>query len=271
MVRSKALWTVAAIMFGVVTLAAAEDEESIQKDNDEGVQVGATADFFSKYVWRGQNIVDNWVFQPGANVSYQGLTGSIWSSLNMEEERVGGIPVGAGSLTETDLTLDYSHKVPGIDALGLSVGAIYYSYLNIHLHPTAEAYGGFNVNVPSAPSIRWYYDFDQANGSYVQFSVGHTIEKLKEWRDRCYCDLQMGASLGMGTTNYNSYYFGVDQTALNDLTLTVGLPITFGKLTIRPTLGYSTLISKPIRTGYAQSGGTRNDDFWGGVGLVYSF
>ncbi len=32
MARSKALWTVAAIMFGVATLAAAGDEESVKKD-----------------------------------------------------------------------------------------------------------------------------------------------------------------------------------------------------------------------------------------------
>ena len=70
----------------------------------------------------------------------------------MENEPVNGIPVGSGSLTETDFALDYSNKVPGFDVFGYSVGAIYYSYPNIHLHPTAEAYGGLNVNVPFAPN-----------------------------------------------------------------------------------------------------------------------
>jgi hypothetical protein len=113
--------------------------------------------------------------------------------------------------------------------------------------------------------------FDQANGSYVQLSVGHTIEKLKEWGKDCHCGLQVGASLGLGTTNYNQYYFGVDQTALNDLTLTAGLPLTFGKLTIKPMLGYSTFVSKPIRSGNASFNGTKNDNFWGGVSLAYNF
>ncbi len=192
--------------------------------------------------------------------------------MNMEKEPVNGIPVGAGSLTETDLTLDYSHKVPGVDVLGFSAGAIYYSYSNIHASPDGRSVwrpqcGRALSPRPSGGTTTSTWSMAATSSS----AVGHTIEKLKEWQDRCYCDLQVGASLGWAPATTTQGYFGVDQTALNDLTLTVGLPITFGKLTIRPTLGYTTLISKPIRTGYAQSGGTRNDDFWGGVGLVYSF
>jgi hypothetical protein len=58
----------------------------------------------------------------------------------------------------------------------------------------------------------------------------------------------------------------VDQTALNDFTLTAALPICFGKVTVKPTLGYSMMLSKDIRAATAQS-----DNFWGGVGLVYNF
>jgi len=264
MTRSKVLGTVAAIMFGTAALAWAGDDDSVKKD--EGVQVSLTGDFFSKYMWRGQNLVDNWVFQPGLSVGYKGLTGSVWNNMNMKDQRVDGVLVGAGSLTETDLTLDYSNNVPGVDVLGFSVGAIYYDYLNTHSHPTAEAYGGFNLNVPSAPSIRWYYDFDQADGSYVQFSVGHTIEKLREWRKNCYCGLQAGASLGMGTSHYNKFYFDVDQTALNDFTLTAGLPICLGRVTVKPSLGYSMMLNKDIRAATDKS-----DNFWGGVSLVYNF
>jgi hypothetical protein len=262
MTKGKVLWWVA-IVLGAVIPVWAEEGSSAQ---DEGVAVGVTGDVFSKYIWRGQNIVDNWVFQPGVSVGYQGLTGSIWNNMNMRDEPVGGAPVEAGNLTETDFTLDYSHQVPGVESLGFSVGAIYYAFLNIHAHPTAEAYGGLNLNIPSTPTLRWYYDFDEADGSYVQFSVGHTIEKLREWRKNCYCGLQVGASLGMGTANYDRFYFGVDETALNDFTLTASLPICFGKLTIKPSLGYSTMLNKDIRAATENS-----DNFWGGVGLAYSF
>jgi hypothetical protein len=260
MARLKILWGVAAIMLGMVTLAAAEEDNSAKAD---GVQVGATADVFSKYIWRGQNVVDDWVLQPGASVGYKGLTGSIWGNMDLTGE-----VVGEGSLTETDLTLDYSNNIPGLDSLGYSVGAIYYSFLNTNSHPTAEVYGGLTASVPLSPGVRWYYDFDQIKGSYVQFSLGHTIEKIRTWgrSDECHCDVQLGASLGLGTAEYNEGYFGVDQTALNDLTLTAGLPICFGKLTIKPSVGYSMMVDKDIRAATDKS-----DNFWVGVGAAYNF
>lgn len=41
---------------------------------EDNVSIEASVDFFSKYVWRGQNLVDDWFLQPGANVSYRGIT-----------------------------------------------------------------------------------------------------------------------------------------------------------------------------------------------------
>ena len=251
MARSKVLWGAVAMMLGTMTLASAEDK----------VAVGVTADVFSKYIWRGQNVVDDWVLQPGASVGYQGLTGSVWGSMDLTGE-----VVGEGQLTETDLTIDYSNKFPGLDVLSYSVGAIYYSFLNLSAHPTAEAYGGLSLGVPLTPAVRWFYDFDLIEGSYVQFSVGHTIEKIRKWGDDCQCDVQLGASVGYGSDGYNNGYFGVDEGGLNDLTLTAGVPFTFGKLTIKPSLGYSMMIDEDIRDATGKS-----DNFWGGIGAAYNF
>jgi hypothetical protein len=254
MARWKALWCVGTILLGMTAAAWAEADES-------GVEVGLTGDFFSKYIWRGQNVVDDWVFQPGASVSYKGITAAVWNNIDMTGE-----VVGKGSLTETDLSLEYANQVPGLEKLGYSVGVIYYSFLNTHSHPTAEVYGGLNLDVSAQPAVRWYYDFDQIKGSYIQFSLGHKIEKLQSWGEDGECDLEVGASMGLGTSGYNEGYFGVDETALNDLTLTAGLPLCFGKLTVRPMLGYSMMLNKDIRAATEKS-----DNFWGGVGLAYDF
>jgi hypothetical protein len=239
------------MVLGTMTLASAEDK----------VAVGVTADVFSKYIWRGQNVVDDWVLQPGASVGYKGLTGSIWGNMDLT-----GDLVDAGEPTEVDLTIDYTNKFPGLDVLSYSVGAIYYSFLNLNAHPTAEAYGGLSLGVPLSPSVRWFYDFDLIEGSYVQFSVGHTIEKIRKWGEDCHCDVQLGASVGYGSDGYNNGYFGVDEGGLNDLTLTAGLPICFGKLTIKPSLGYSMMIDEDIRDATGKS-----DNFWGGIGAAYNF
>ena len=56
--------SVVVALLGATAVAFAEDDLS----------VGVTADFFSKYVWRGQKVTDDGVFQPGVSVTYKGLT-----------------------------------------------------------------------------------------------------------------------------------------------------------------------------------------------------
>jgi hypothetical protein len=189
------------------------------------------------------------------------LTGSIWGNLDLN-----GDLVDNGELTEIDYAIDYTNTLPGLDIATFSVGAIYYSFFNLDWPDTAEVYAGLGLDLPFEPAVRWYYDFDEIEGSYVQFSVGHTIEKIRSWRDDFYCGLQVGASVGYGTEGYNDGYFGVDQGGWNDLTLTAGLPICIGKLTIRPSIGYALMIDDDIRAAT-----DRSDNFWGGVGLAYDF
>lgn len=250
---SKGLWCVM-VMAGVATVVSAEEKE--------GVSVGVTADVFSKYIWRGQNVIDDWVLQPGASVGYKGLTASVWGNMDLHGELVDD-----REFSELDYALDYSNTFPGQNVLGYSVGVIYYDFMNMqHVPDTSEAYGGLTADVPLSPAIRAYYDFDEIDGTYVQLSVGHTIDKVKAWTENCYCGAQIGASLGWGSRGYNEGYFGVDDGALNDLTLTAGLPLCLGKWTIKPVVGYSTLIDDDIRTATAKS-----DNLWGGVSAAYEF
>ncbi len=249
----KVQWCVV-VLLCVAAIAGAEEEK-------DGVSVGGAADLFSKYVWRGQNIIDNWVLQPGVSLGYKGFTASVWANMDLAGELVDD-----GEISEVDYALDYSNTFPGQEVLGYSLGVIYYDFPNTGWKATSEAYGGLTVDVPLSPAIRAYYDFDEIDGTYVQLSIGHTIEKITQWRQDCYCDAQLGASLGWGNSGYNDGYFGVDDGALNDLTLTAGLPVCLGKWTIRPSAAYSTMIDDDIREVTAKS-----DNFWVGVSAAYEF
>jgi len=250
---SKILWCVA-VLLGVAAVTGAEEKK-------ENVSVGVTADLFSKYVWRGQNVVDDWVLQPGASVGYKGFTGSVWANMDLTGE-----VVDDGEISEVDYSLDYSNAFPGQKTIGYSLGVIYYDFPNTAWEATSEVYGGLMADVALSPTIRAYYDFDEIDGTYVQLSVGHTIEKITQWREDCYCDAALGASLGYGSSGYNDGYFGVDDGALNDLTLTAGLPICLGKWSIRLSIAYSTMIDDDIRTATANS-----DNCWGGISAAYQF
>jgi hypothetical protein len=249
--RFKTLWCAAALVAVSVSGTKAADD----------VSVTLASDLLSKYVWRGQNIVDDWVLQPSASVSYKGLTGSVWSSLDLT-----GDLVGQGQFSEVDLSLDYTHEFPGVEKLSYSLGAIYYDFPNTGWDSTAEIYGGLSASVPLSPAVRWYHDLDDIDGSYFQLSLGHTIEKLHQWRDDCYCDLALGASLGYATAGYNDGYFGVDESALNDLTLSAGLPFCLGKWTLKPVVAWSTMLDDDIRAATAHS-----DNFWAGLSASVDF
>ncbi len=47
------------------------------------IEFEVTADFFSKYIWRGQKLNDDPVFQPGISATYGNLTAAIWGNLDL--------------------------------------------------------------------------------------------------------------------------------------------------------------------------------------------
>ncbi|MBN1506806.1 MAG: hypothetical protein JW955_08165 [Sedimentisphaerales bacterium] len=242
-----------AVLLGVAAAGAEEKQES--------VSIGAAADLFCKYVWRGQNVIDDWVLQPSASFGYKGFTGSIWANVDLTGELVDG-----WEISEVDYTLEYAGNFPGQKIIGYSLGVIHYDFPNTVWEATSEVYGGLTAAVPLSPTIRAYYDFDEIEGAYVQFSIGHTIEKIVKWGQDYYCNVQATASLGYGNANYNDGYFGVDDGALNDLTLTAGLPVYLGKWMIRPSVAYSTMMDDDVRAATAKS-----DNFWAGIGAAYQF
>jgi hypothetical protein len=252
---------------GLVILALALGTAKAEEQaKEQVVKFGISADYFTKYIWRGQNIDDKSVFQPAVSVSAYGFTGSIWGNMDMTNKSLTA-PDNAGEFSEFDFTLDYSGTIPDNDWLGFSVGTIYYRFPNTVFKPTTEIYGGLSLpKVPLSPYFKWYRDVDEINGSYFQMGIGHTVEKVMKWNENFYCDLALGASLGLGNQAYNKGYFGVDGGGANDFTFTVGLPISIHSWTVKPSFNYSTMLNSSIREATAKS-----DNVWFGVGISTSF
>jgi hypothetical protein len=234
----------------------------------ESEKVGLTlaSDFQSKYIWRGQNVSDKSVFQPSVSLSKWGFTGSVWGNLDMTNKSHTA-PDNAGEFSEFDYTLDYTNTVPDVNWLNFSVGTIYYRFPNTGSKPTVEIYGGLSLNgIPLSPSFKWYRDVDEVKGSYFQFGVGHLFEKIIKVNEKCYCGLQLGASVGWANSAYNNDYFGVHGGKFNDLTLSAGFPVCIGSWTVRPSINYATMLSNSIRQATEKS-----DNLWFGVGISTSF
>jgi hypothetical protein len=225
----------------------------------DDVTVDITADYFGKYIWRGQNLDDDPVFQPGLSVGMGNLTVGIWGNLELTD-----FSDHRHEFTELDYSLDYSADLPGLDGVGYSLGLIYYDFPNTKVKDTTEAYLGWSFDLPLSPSVTWYLDLDEAEGSYILLGISHSIEQIAELSPDVPVAFEAGASLGWGSGSYDKYYWGTDQSKLNDLVLSASFPFDLGGWTITPSLNYVTLVSDDIRDTDAY--GTESDFFFAGIG-----
>lgn len=242
----------------VMFLSTLISNQSLKAEDE--VIVGASADVMSKYVWRGQNLVDDWVLQPGAYVSYKGITASFWGNLDLTDEN--GYE---GEFSEIDLTLDYSGQVPGADFLSYSLGFINYDFpVNGGFDDTWELYWGFGLDVPASPSVTVYHDVDEVAGTYVSFGIGHSMENLTDLG----LGVDLSASIGWGSSGYNKSYWGPDKSELNDLVLSAAFPFEAAGFAITPSVNYITLIGDDIR---APNTYGQNDMWVVGIGFAKEF
>jgi hypothetical protein len=243
------------------------EEHTAQPAADAAKDWSLTLDatFNGKYIWRGINLVDDPVFQPSVAFSYRGLTASVWG--NMELTNTNTFPGHgdtAGDFTEVDYILDYSWAWRGVN---LSAGAIYYDFPNTSAPSTTELYGVVALDVLLAPSVTLYQDIDEADGTYVNFALGHTFEDVWQPSETVSMSVDLSGSVGLGSANFNSFYYGVDQTAFTDVLVSLGLPLEIGeRWTVTPSLNYSSLLDDDIRGGMSNDG-----NLWFGTSLAFTF
>lgn len=248
------------IVSGVLILVVST--AAIFAEGDLGFEF--TSDFNGKYIWRGQNLDDDPVFQPGFSVSYKGLTAAIWG--NFELTNING---NSGDFSELDYSIDYSGDLPDMEDVGFSIGAIYYDFPGTTAPSTTELYWGFSLDTTLSPSITFFHDIDEADGLYISAGIGHSIEKILDLGPDVPVTMEVGASYGWGDSSYNKYYWGLSDSKANDLVLSACFPFEIGGWTVNPSLNYVTLISDDIRRTDAYSSDC--DFFFVGIGLMKGF
>jgi hypothetical protein len=139
---------------------------------EDALGIDVTADFFGKYVWRGQNLNNSTVFHPGIGLTYSGFTASIWGNLDMTNSNG-----ESGEFTEWDFSLDYTAAVPGVEGLDISVGIIQYHFPSI-VGDTTEVYVGLAVDMPLNPFVTVYHDINKAHSLYVTVGVEHSFDEI---------------------------------------------------------------------------------------------
>lgn len=227
------------------------------------IEFEVTADFFSKYIWRGQNLNDDYAFQPGVSASFEGFTAGIWGSLDMTSYND-----NSGEFTEYDYYLDYSNDMPGLEGVGYSVGVINYHFPSV-AGDTTEVYWGLSFDLPFSPSITIYHDIDQADGTYASFALEHGFGTIAQLSPEVPVEMDFGISLGWGDSDYNSFYWGESSSGLNDLSFSLSFPTEICGWTFAPSVNYVTLVNSELRRTDAFR--TESDYFFTGISLSKSF
>ncbi|MBN2331658.1 MAG: MipA/OmpV family protein [Deltaproteobacteria bacterium] len=257
------------ILFVVLVLCMTAT--AVNAEEKPAVSLDAEVLAVSKYIWRGLEVNEEFVLQPSLTAGYGGFSFNIWGNMDLtsfgEDECVytSGCDDRSGQFTEIDLTMDYTHSW---DAFTLGVGIIAYEFPNWEAsEDTHEFYVSGAVDTLLQPSLTIYYDFDEVEGLYASFGIGHSFainEKLA---------LDLSASVGYADGDYNEAYFGVDDSGFVDLSVGVSLAIPVGDMvTITPMLSYTSLINSDLRDAVEAGECCNNEDnFYGGIAIAVSF
>lgn len=198
-----------------------------------------SADFQSRYVWRGQPLGGEAPsFQPGASISYGSLSLSVWGAYN----------IGISEYQELDFTLAYSflNEIITLQVTDYSFPVLYggYRYFDYTANHVLE--GGLLVNIPhtnlTLSAFANFYGADATNpegdlvySSYVE--LGYTLPWEKQHVD---FDCALGAALNgkAGYSFYGNDGFGIVNVSLGatktlEITPSFKLPV-YGRLIANP-------------------------------------
>jgi hypothetical protein len=231
----------------------AEDEKAWSFSLDQAV--------YDKYVWRGIQFNEEGVNQGSADFSYDtgefGTFGiNYWYNLDMDDENG-----SAGQISEADYTL-YWEMALGESGFTLGAGFIYYDFSEVDLGSTKEVYMSLGYDTFLSPTVTVYYDIEDADGLYVDLSVGHSFDLGVAGMT-----LDVGANIAWADDDMQSFYYGGDGGGLSNWGASVALNIpVLEYFTITPSIAYYQLI------GDANSDTTfEDDDFIFGVNLNFTF
>jgi hypothetical protein len=130
--------------------------------------VNAYTEGVSRYLWRGQNLHDNFAMQPGLELCIGNGAIGVWGSYNLVEEETKG-------LAEVDYYTSYSMPLPFLKLCEATAGFFIYTYPSLfgtyNEEFSVEGVFGMAVDVPASPALTYY--FDAKYGQYVELEVSH--------------------------------------------------------------------------------------------------
>jgi hypothetical protein len=230
-----------AVVVSVVLLSSGVSAQEPTKEAASPTAVTMDATFLSAYMWRGQALNDEAVFQPAVTITKGIFMASVWGNYNLTDRVTGE----TADFSEVDVTLSLAGK---FGPVGATAGLIEYVFPNqtaagAAVQGTREVF--LTLSCPGwvvVPSVSVYRDVDEVDGTYATAGLSWTTAVGAKMA------LTVSGSIGYGDKDYNGIYFGLEDAALNDAN--VGLSLAWkvsDTITVVPSVQYTTLADTDIK------------------------
>ena len=270
----KKLLTVATVIMTITSTCIAQEvsvtdpaPEAVVQAEKSPLSFDASVDLLSAYMWRGQLLNDEPVWQPAANVGYdlgddRGIISvEVWANFDITDNNSHRSACG---LNEIDYTLSYAKD---IEDFSMEAGNIWYTFPKAngqdYGHSTEELFGRVTYNNDIVvPSLVVYYDYAQVEGFYGLFELSKDFEIAEQITAGVF------GSVGAGDDDYVDEYHG-ESAALLDFNL--GASVTYAiddNFSVGAKLVWTSLVDDDVRSATASSD---EDEVWGGLNIAAAF
>ncbi len=227
------------------------------------VSVTGSTSIYSKYIWRGIRLDDDWVAQPSITINaFNGFSLNVWGNYNISKD------ISGTNSNETDTTFTYTKKFEnlhlagmGIKPISVTVGHIYYDFSGTGLF-AKESIFGLGYDTFLSPTLTWYHDYSResqggGDGDYLALCMSKSLDLIKDY----------GITLDLsGHVGYNKHGFIRSEGGDGLLTGGITIPIT-QSLKLSPTVNWSVPFGNLSEDG---NGNQKEEFFWGST-LNYTF
>lgn len=195
----------AAVLRVGACLACLAAAVAVAGEEAERPRCSLSLDLASKYVTRGLMVNEDPVLQPEVGLSWHGFKASFWGNYDFTDYNRRD-----NEFEELDWQLSYERTF--CDLVTVEGGVIWYKYPGSGDDSKEVFVLATFDNWLLTPGIGVYYDFDEANGVYVNPTVEHTFELCGP------LSLTFSGGIGWGNRNFNEYNMGLYENGFTDAT-----------------------------------------------------
>lgn len=231
------------------------------KEKKIDATVSGTADFYSKYIWRGMRLDNDAVFQPGFTIASNGFAVNVWGNFDLYRK-------DTLASNEVDTTASYTRTFENVKIGDFSLapvtvtgGNIYYAFPETNAF-TSEVFVGVTYGCFLSPGIAYYYDYiDEkqggGDGSYLLLSLAQSFPLSNDYG----ITFDVSGHVGFNSGDYIRGEGG-DYLAKAGFTI----PLT-DNLKVSPSVNYSV----PFGDLKSSSDGNQKQFLYYGASLAYNF